>query len=89
MKLEKILDLVRSTWIKQDNGVDGRVTIELITCTISDYIESPKAHAEDLVCAYVSEYKPEVILNEALLNRNVLGFSALNIDHIIIEIEDK
>lgn len=89
MKLEKLLEIVRSTWIKQANGIDGRVTIELITCPISDYIEKPKDYVGDLVCAYVSEYKPEVFLNEALLNRNVLGFAARNTDHIIIEIEDK
>lgn len=89
MKLGELLEFVRSTWIKQANGIDGRVTIELITCPISEYVESPKDHVEDLVCALVSEYKYEVVLNESLLTSNVLGFAALNIDNIIIEMEDK
>ena len=88
MKLEKILDLVRSTWIKQDNGLDGRVTIELITCPIVDYVETPEDHMGDLLCAYVSDFTPDSFLSELTLNKEVLGIAARNTDHIIIEIED-
>jgi len=89
MKLKELLECKRSTWVKQDNGVEGRTIIELITCDIDDYAETPYDHIEDLVLVYASDYKPETFLNESLLNRNVLGFAARYTDHIIIEIEDK
>lgn len=88
MKLKEMLGMIRSTWINQDNGIDGRVTIELITCPIDDYAESPSDYLGDLICAYASDYMPETFLTESLLNRNVLGIAARNTDHIIIRIEE-
>lgn len=88
MKLNKMLELVRSTWIKQDNGLDGRMTIELITCPIVDYVKTPEDHMGDLLCAYVSDYWPDSFLSGMILNKKVLGIAARNTDHIVIEIED-
>lgn len=88
MKLKEMLSLIGSTWEKQEDDIESRVRVDILTCPIDEYLENPSEYLGDLLVSYKSDYKAESFLKEDLLNREVLRIVAPGKDVIMIQIEE-
>lgn len=89
MKLKELLHCIRSSWIKQEDGTDSQVRIDIITCPVNDYIENRADYLGDLIVSYRSDYKAEYFLKEKWLNCNVVEFAVPERDVVLIQIEEE
>ena len=89
MKLKELLDCIRSSWIKQEDGTETQVRIDIITCPVNNYIEDPSNYLGDLIVSYRSDYVAEYFLKDKWLNCNVVEFAVPDRDVVLIQIEEE
>jgi hypothetical protein len=88
VRVHVLIDLIRSTWEKQNDSNEGRYRIDIITCSPNEYVSEPEEHLGDLICSFVSDYKPELFLKDTILQKYVKEIAARDKNYILIRIED-